>query len=78
MDDSIRKYVDEESMGPILGYTGKASAEELESLRKQNPDYSSDAIIGKAGLEQYMELTLQGTDGHETVSVDNLGKSIED
>lgn len=77
VDDSIRKYVDEESMGPILGYTGKASAEELESLRKQNPDYSSDTIIGKAGLEQYMELTLQGTDGHETVSVDNLGKVLK-
>ena len=46
-------------------------------LRKQNPDYSNDAIVGKAGIEQYMELTLQGTDGKETVSVDNLGKVSE-
>lgn len=63
-------------MGPILGYTGRASAEELEELKEQNPDYSNDAIVGKAGIEQYMELDLQGTDGQETVTVDNLGKVL--
>ncbi|MDC7287958.1 penicillin-binding transpeptidase domain-containing protein [Blautia schinkii] len=77
VEDSIRKYVDEVSMGPILGYIGKASSEELDSLRQKNPDYSNDAIVGKAGIEQYMELTLQGTDGEETVSVDNLGKVLK-
>lgn len=77
VEDSIRQYIDDESMGPILGYTGQASAEELEELREENPDYSNDAIIGKAGIEQYMELTLQGKDGQETVSVDNLGKVLK-
>ena len=77
VEDSIRQYIDDESMAPILGYTGKASSEELTELRKQNPDYSNDAIVGKAGIEQYMELTLLGTDGKETVSVDNLGKVLK-
>ena len=77
VEDSIRQYIDDESMAPILGYTGKASSEELTELRKQNPDYSNDAIVGKAGIEQYMELTLQGTDGKETVSVDNPGKVLK-
>ena len=77
VEDSIRQYIDDESMAPILGYTGKASSEELTELRKQNPDYSNAAIVGKAGIEQYMELTLQGTDGKETVSVDNLGKVLK-
>ena len=77
VEDSIRKYIDDESMGPILGYTGKASAEELEDLRKQDPSYTNNAVIGKAGIEQYMELTLQGTDGKETVSVDNMGKVLK-
>ena len=77
VEDSIRQYIDDESMAPILGYTGKASSDELTELRKQNPDYSNDAIVGKAGIEQYMELTLQGTDGKETVSVDNLGKVLK-
>ena len=77
VEDSILQYFVVESMAPILGYTGKASSEELTELRKQNPDYSNDAIVGKAGIEQYMELTLQGTDGKETVSVDNLGKVLK-
>lgn len=76
LEDSVRQYIDDESMGPILGYTGRASAEELEELKEQNPDYSNDAIVGKAGIEQYMELDLQGTDGQETVTVDNLGKVL--
>lgn len=59
VEDSTRKYVDDESMAPILGYTGQASSEELETLRKDNPDYSNDAVVGKAGIEQYMELELQ-------------------
>ncbi|MFR6617792.1 MAG: peptidase, partial [Blautia massiliensis (ex Durand et al. 2017)] len=77
LEDSVRQYVDDDSMGPLLGYTGRASSEELESLKKQNTDYSNDAIIGKAGIEQYMELQLQGKDGQETVTVDNLGKVLK-
>ncbi|MCD8155394.1 MAG: peptidase [Clostridiales bacterium] len=75
-EDSVRVYIDDLSMGPILGYTGQASSEELTTLRESNPDYSNDAIVGKAGIEQYMELDLQGTDGEETVYVDNLGKVL--
>ena len=77
VEDSVRKYIDDVSMGPILGYTGQASAEELEELRKKNPDYSNDAIVGKTGIEKYMETSLQGTDGEETVTVDNLGKVLK-
>ncbi len=46
-------------MGPILGYTGQASSDELEELRAKNPDYSNDAIVGKTGIEKYMETSLQ-------------------
>lgn len=77
VEDSIRQYIDDESMAPILGYTGKASSEELEELKKKNSSYANNAVIGKAGIEQYMELTLQGTDGKETVSVDNMGKVLK-
>ena len=77
IEDSVRQYIDDESMGPVLGYTGRASAEELETLKKENPDYSNDAVIGKAGIEQYMEQFLHGADGQETVTVDNLGKVLK-
>ncbi len=77
VEDSVRKYIDDPSLGPILGYTGRASSEELTELRKKNPEYANDAIVGKVGIEKYMEITLQGTDGEETVTVDNLGKVLK-
>ncbi|MDD3615861.1 MAG: penicillin-binding transpeptidase domain-containing protein [Lachnospiraceae bacterium] len=78
-EDSIRVYTDAEYFAPILGYTGKVSAEELAELKDNNPtmDYGSTSIVGKTGIEQYMETTLQGTNGSETVYVDNLGKVLE-
>ncbi len=35
VEDSVRQYVDDDSMGPLLGYTGRASSEELESLKNK-------------------------------------------
>lgn len=77
VEDSIRVYEDHESLGPILGYTGQASAEELEELMAEDSSYTTNAVIGKAGIEQYMETTLHGQDGQETVSVDNMGKVLK-
>lgn len=77
-EDYIRVYDDSESMSPILGYTGRPSSEELKDLQKQNSKYNSNSVIGKAGIEQYMETTLQGTDGSEEVIVNNLGRVLEE
>ena len=76
IEDSIRVYNHSECMAPIIGYTGKASYEELEVLNAQRSDYNNTSIVGKTGIEQYMETTLQGTDGSEDVAVDNLGKVL--
>ncbi len=89
-EDTVRKYVDSEYFCHIIGYTGKVSSTELASLQQQdlenatNPDaevgphnYTQSDIVGKSGIEAYMELTLQGVKGSETVYVDNLGKVIE-
>ena len=77
VEDSIRTYDDGVYFSSIIGYTGQASSEELEALREEREDYSSDAVVGKAGIEQYMETELQGVDGEETVYVDNLGKVLQ-
>ena len=76
-EDSIRVYEDAEYFANLIGYTGKASAEELETLKKERDDYSTDDIIGKTGVEQLMETQLQGTDGSEKVVVDRLGKILD-
>ncbi len=75
-EDYKRVYNDPMAFAPIIGYTGKPSAEELAELEKQNEQYTSNSIIGKAGIEQYMETTLQGTEGSEDITVDNLGKVL--
>lgn len=87
-EDTIRKYVDSEYFCHIVGYTGKVSTEELAELQQKDAqglpegepgphDYTQTDIVGKSGIESFMELTLQGIKGSETVFVDNLGKVIE-
>lgn len=76
-EDTIRKYVDSTYFSHIIGYTGKISTDEYNELVKEDPTYSQNDVIGKAGIEQYMETQLQGRKGSETVFVDNLGKVIE-
>ncbi|MDD2971994.1 MAG: penicillin-binding transpeptidase domain-containing protein [Lachnospiraceae bacterium] len=76
-EDTIRKYVDSTYFSHIIGYTGKISTDELDTLKKEKDSYDMNDMIGKAGIEQVMETKLQGTKGSETVYVDNLGKVIE-
>lgn len=76
-EDTIRKYVDGVYFSHVIGYTGKISQTELEELSTENDSYISTDIIGKAGVESYMESYLQGKKGSETVYVNNMGKVIE-
>lgn len=76
-EDTVRRYVEGKYFSQIIGYTGKASTEELTQLQEINPEYAANDIIGKTGIEKAMETTLQGTKGSETVYVDNLGRVIE-
>lgn len=76
-ENTIRKYVDSEYFSHIIGYTGKISESEYNSLSKTDKDYSLTDVVGKAGIEQVMDQQLQGKKGHQTVYVDNLGKIVE-
>lgn len=76
-EGTIRKYNDSVYFAQILGYTGKISNEELETLQKENPKYDLNDTVGKSGIEASMEMQLQGTKGSEIVYVDNVGKVIE-
>ena len=76
-EDSIRVYNYAEAMSSIVGYTGNISTEELEELSKERSDYTSSSIVGKTGIEQYMETSLQGVNGSEKVAVNNLGTVLK-
>lgn len=74
---TMRRYNDSIYFAPIIGYTGKISTEELEKLEAEDSKYESNDIIGKAGIEQYMESELKGKKGSQTLYVNNVGKILE-
>ncbi len=76
-EDTIRKYNDAVYFSQIIGYTGKVSSSELETLQQNDPSYRMNDIVGKAGIENVMETQLHGTKGSETLYVDNTGKVQE-
>ncbi|MBQ6096025.1 MAG: penicillin-binding protein, partial [Lachnospiraceae bacterium] len=82
-EDTIRRYVDSVYFAHVLGYTGKVSSDELTQLNEKlaaegngEKQYGINDVVGKSGIESYMELTLQGNKGYETVVVDHMGKVI--
>ncbi|MBQ9990595.1 MAG: penicillin-binding protein [Lachnospiraceae bacterium] len=82
-EDTIRVYEDSIYFAHILGYIGKVSKDELETLNAQAmegavvQEYALTDMVGKSGIEQSMESYLKGRNGSETIYVDNVGKVIE-
>ncbi len=82
-EDTVRRYVDSTYFSHVIGYTGKITTDEIESYNNLDLEeggdgkrYSMNDIVGKIGIESYMETTLQGTKGIQTVYVNNTGKVI--
>lgn len=77
-EDSLRRYTGSQYFASIIGYTGKISQEEYDALDSdQKKSYALTDVVGKAGLEQTMDETLQGAKGEVNVYVDALGKVTE-
>ena len=72
-EKTIRKYNDAETFAHIIGYTGIASTDQLKELVKEDESYELNDVVGKAGIEESMELTLSGTKGSRTMILDNVG-----
>lgn len=77
LDDTIRKYNDSEYFASILGYTGKISSEEYAKLSETDDSYTLNDVVGKGGIEQYMDSYLKGEKGYEKLYVDYMGKAVE-
>jgi len=83
-EDTARRYVDSVYFSDIIGYTGSISTDEMTTLNEEYHElyntetdrYEMNDIIGKTGIEQFMEQNLQGLKGSEEVYVDNTGKVI--
>lgn len=71
-----RVYPGGEAFGSLIGYIAPITSEELEKLKTK--DYSSNSLIGKAGLEQVYEKRLKGEKGAEIyISRQKDGKQAE-
>ncbi len=74
---SLRRYNDSEYFAHIVGYTGQISTVEYNELSKKNKKIEATDVVGKAGIEKYMNDQLSGTKGHQTLYVDSMGNTIK-
>lgn len=76
-----RVYNDSVYFSHILGYTGTISEDQLAeynmTVENEEDEYISSDVVGKSGIEQYMEEYLQGTKGYEKMFVDSTGNILE-
>ena len=68
----VRRYLNPELYGHLLGYTGRIDQEQYRLLK--GAGYLPDESIGKSGLEAGLEDTLRGTNGWQDVETDANGQ----
>ena len=71
----IRRYSGGEMMAHLIGYTGEISREELD--KDESETYTSGDLIGKSGIEKYLDTYLRGVSGIEQIEVNALGKETK-
>jgi penicillin-binding protein 2 len=73
-----RRYLVGESSGHLLGYVGEITAEELVSEEFSDTRYQQGMVVGRTGIEEQYEETLQGRQGLKYVEMDARGRIIGD
>ena len=71
----IRRYSGGEMMAHLIGYTGEISREELD--KDESETYTPGDLIGKSGIEKYLDTYLRGVSGIEQIEVNVLGKETK-
>jgi len=70
----VRKYLNGEITAQIIGFTGEVNREELD--RNTTDKLKTGDIIGKFGIEKFLDSHLRGKSGAEQVEVNVAGKAI--
>lgn len=77
----LRNYPLGENGAQVFGYVGEISKREIERLNKRPPEqnptkiqFQQGDIIGKKGIEEYLESKIRGTDGVNFIQVDAHGR----
>ncbi len=69
---TVRQYLGGEKYSHIIGYLGEVSPEDLE--KDGNEQYTGGDMVGKYGIEKYLDQHLRGKNGAEQVEVNVVGK----
>jgi len=70
----IRQYLNGEMTAQVIGFTGEVSREELD--RSTAGKFSPGDIIGKSGIEKFLDSHLRGKNGAEQIEINVAGKAI--
>ena len=73
-----RQYNYKESMGLITGYVGLADGGEVGVERCGGLKLGSEDVIGRGGVEEYLDCDLRGVAGRRLVEVDAKGKYVRE
>lgn len=68
-ESALRSYAQGDLAPHLIGRTGPIYEDEWPERKKEG--YSMDDILGKAGIERYMEKQLQGKPGERAIVLDN-------
>jgi penicillin-binding protein 2 len=72
-----RQYPYGESMSMITGYVGRINDNDTKE-NKCGIKLNNDEVMGRSGIENYMDCEIRGTNGRRLVEVDALGKYIRE
>ncbi len=70
----VRQYLNGEMTAQIIGFTGEINREELD--RDDTERLTPGDIIGKFGIEKFLDPHLRGKSGAEQVEVNVAGKAV--
>jgi len=70
----VRKYIYGEMMAHILGYVGEISTVDLG--RDLYGEYKPGDIVGKSGIEKWVNIYLKGESGGEQIEVNVNGRKL--
>jgi penicillin-binding protein 2 len=71
----VRQYLSGPMTAQLIGFTGEVSREELDRSVSEKRLSAGD-IIGKFGIEKFLDAHLRGTSGAEQVEVNAAGKAV--
>ena len=77
VESSKRVYNDAVYFASIMGFTGRIQSDQLEELQLKDASYTINDIVGRGGIEEYMEYELHGQKGSRSMYVDNVGHILE-